>query len=109
MKEDQHTEFKRLFEQVRGGVMATIQREVFQKVQSGQITTGSTTPKTTPKTTRKALLEYIKEHPEATREEMATYLGITIDGVKYHIANLQKEGLLRRTKGRKEGHWEIIA
>jgi len=96
------------FEQVRGGVMATIQREVFQKVQSGQITTGSTTPKTTPKTTRKTLLEYIKEHPEATREEMATYLGITIDGVKYHIAHLQKEGLLRRTKGRKEGHWEII-
>ena len=97
-----------IFEQVRGGVMATIQREVFLKVQSGQITIGSTTPKTTPKTTRKALLEYIQEHPEATREEMATYLGITIDGVKYHIANLQKEGLLRRTKGRKEGLWEII-
>ena len=70
--------------------------------------TESTTPKTTPKTTRNALIAYIMEHPEATREDMATALNLTIDGIKYHIGKLQKDGVLNRVDGRKEGYWEIV-
>ena len=103
------------FEQVRGGIMATIQREVFQKVQSGQITTGSTTPKTTPKTTLKTtlkttqkIIELIRQDSKITIDQMAMELGLTRDGINYNIKKLKKDGRLRRIKDDNGEHWDII-
>jgi len=63
------------------------------------------TQKTTQKTTQK-ILALVKENPQITRNELARVLGISSDGVKYHLDNLKQKGLLRRVGGRKEGHWE---
>ncbi len=69
------------------------------------------TPTTTQKTltaTQKAILDYLKEHPKATRQEVAESLGIiTENGIKYHFSRLQKMGYLMREGGRKLGHWVV--
>ena len=69
------------------------------------------TPTTTQKTltaTQKAILDYLKEHPKATRQEVAESLGIiTENGIKYHFSRLQKMGYLKREGGRKLGHWVV--
>ena len=67
---------------------------------------GDTTQRTTQRTTQKILFA-IKEKPGITREELAGLLGITPDGVKYHLDNLKRKGLIKRVGGRREGVWEI--
>ena len=64
------------------------------------------TQKTTQKTTQK-IIELVKQNPKITREEMSHEIGITPDGVKCHINNLRKAGILKRSGGRKGGHWTI--
>ena len=60
-------------------------------------------------TTQKAILGYLKEHPKATRQEVAEAIGnITEDGIKYNIGRLQQYGCLKREKGRKKGSWIVI-
>ena len=69
--------------------------------------TTDTTQKTLT-TTQKAILDYLKEHPKATRQEVAESLGIiTENGIKYHFSRLQKMGYLKREGGRKLGHWVV--
>ncbi|OGX11260.1 MAG: hypothetical protein A2351_07505 [Omnitrophica bacterium RIFOXYB12_FULL_50_7] len=66
--------------------------------------------KTAQKTTRKQreILEFLKKHPDASREEIASNLsGISESGVKYNLKVLQTKGLLRRLGPDKGGHWEI--
>jgi len=75
-------------------------------------TTGKTTEKkkTTGKTTGKGavLLEHLRFQPQMTITELAELLGLTADGVNYHLRKLQKDGLLLRVGGRKTGHWEVL-
>ena len=60
-------------------------------------------------TTQKEILNYLKEHPQATRQEVALAIGnITDDGVKFNIGKLQQYGLLKRKGGRKFGEWVVI-
>ena len=68
----------------------------------------STTQKTL-NTTQKKILNYLKEHPHATRKDMAVVIGdITEDGIKFNIGKLQQYGLLKREGGRKSGTWVVI-
>ena len=62
---------------------------------------------TTQKTTQK-ILDLIRVNSAITRQELALGVGISEDGVKFHLANLKKEGLLRRVGPDKGGHWEIV-
>ena len=60
-------------------------------------------------TTQKEILNYLKEHPTATRQEVAEAIGnITEDGIKYNIGRLQQYGCLKRDKGRKRGEWIVL-
>lgn len=60
-------------------------------------------------TTQKAILDYLKAHSTATRQEVAKAIGnITEDGVKYNIGKLQQYGRLKRENGRKNGSWVVI-
>ena len=60
-------------------------------------------------TTQKKILNYLKEHPHATRKDMAAVIGdITEDGIKFNIGKLQQYGLLKREGGRKSGTWVVI-
>ncbi len=63
---------------------------------------GSTTQKTTQK-----ILALIRANPQISRKELAAALGITQDGVKFHLANLKKQAVLKRIGPDKGGHWEV--
>ena len=63
-------------------------------------------PKTTQKTTQK-IYALIAEDPAVTRRQLAAVLGISSDGVKYHLRKLQEQGLLRRIGSDKGGHWKV--
>ena len=65
------------------------------------------TQKTTQKTTQK-IIDAITKKSDITQKELATIIGITEDGVKYHITRLRKKGLLKRIGPDKGGHWEIV-
>lgn len=71
--------------------------------------------KTTQKTTQKRiamaqrLLDMIRVNPASSRVDMADALGISTDGVKYHLRRLQEAGRLRRIGPDKGGHWEVQA
>lgn len=113
------------FEQVRGGMLATIPRERFVTINNGTLqksdqeteTTQKTTQKTdsgtetTQKTTEKTtekILRLIKENPSITNKELARLCDITEDGVFYHIKKMKAAGIIRRIGPDKGGHWEIV-
>jgi Predicted transcriptional regulator containing an HTH domain and an uncharacterized domain shared with the mammalian protein Schlafen len=60
-----------------------------------------------PETTQK-LLEVVKHNPQITQNQLAEALGITMDGVKYHIKNLSKKGIIKREGSDRAGEWVII-
>jgi len=65
-----------------------------------------TTPKTTPKI-HDEILHLIGQDPGITKEEIAGHLNITLDGVKYHIKKMTKEGIISWKGPSKGGYWEI--
>ena len=66
-----------------------------------------TTQKTTQKTTQ-MILEVIRKNPFATRAELAEKCGISPDGIKWQLKQMQEKHLIRRIGADKGGHWEII-
>ena len=64
------------------------------------------TQKTTQKT-RDIILHLMKLNPNISQEEIAAEVGISINGVKYHIKKLRGEKLIEREGGRKEGRWIV--
>ena len=80
-----------------------------------QSTTQSTAQSTTQYTTQKLteaqnmILSYLREHPEATRADLNSHIeGITVDGIKYNLARLQKLGLLKRVGSKRYGYWVVL-
>ena len=70
-----------------------------------------TTQKTTQKTTRKTaqkILELIKQDNKITKIRLAELCGISYDGIKWQIDNMQTKGIIRRVGGDNGGHWEIM-
>ena len=55
------------------------------------------------------VLNFFREHPKATIDEMVAELNsLSLGGVKFIIAKLQKKGLLKRVGGRKHGEWKVL-
>lgn len=50
----------------------------------------------------------MKEYPEITEKEMGIQLHVTEDGIRFHIKNMKKEGILKRIGSTKKGEWEIL-
>ena len=59
------------------------------------------------KTTRARILDHLKAEPELTRRELAVRVGVTPDGVKYHLRKLKAAGVLRRVGSDRAGYWEV--
>jgi ATP-dependent DNA helicase RecG len=73
---------------------------------------GDTTQETTQeirKTTQEKILSIIKLNPQVTRNELANKLAITPDGVKYHLRNLTKSGLIHHVGATRKGYWQLTA
>ncbi len=49
----------------------------------------------------------MKEKPTMTRRELATVLGMTGDGVKYHLNQLKSNGVILHVGPTKGGHWVV--
>ena len=67
----------------------------------------------TQKTTQKLndnqikILEYIKENPKITRNELANKLSISSDGVKYNLKQLVDKKIIERIGADNGGYWNI--
>jgi len=73
--------------------------------------TDRTTQETTQETgmaTEEAILLLLREDPSITQKKMASRVGLTPDGVKFHINKLKEKGIIRREGPTKKGRWVII-
>ena len=71
-------------------------------------TNRKTTLKTTRKTTRERILALLRDDPELTRRLLAERVGLTPDGVKYHLNKLRTAGVIRRVGSTRAGRWEVL-
>ena len=71
-------------------------------------TTKETTKKITKITTREKVLELLRDNPQASAKELAEEIGITADGVRYHLDKLKKGGLIYRDGPDKGGRWIVV-
>ena len=82
-----------------------------ETTQEPRVTTQKTTQinsRTTQKSTADRILDCIRAEPQLTRTLLAERVGLSPDGVKYHLKNLKAAGLLRRVGSDRAGHWEVI-
>lgn len=49
------------------------------------------------------ILELVRENPKIKTVEMARMLGLTRDGVNYHLRAMKAKGLLAHARGRRNG------
>ena len=57
---------------------------------------------------RDRILDCLRDEPGLTRSALAERVGLTPDGVKYHLKNLKTAGALRRVGSDRAGHWEVL-
>ncbi|HQA75538.1 MAG TPA: ATP-binding protein [Salinivirgaceae bacterium] len=65
-------------------------------------------PRKAQETTQEKILEAIRNKPEITQREIAQTIGITIDGIKYHIKKMTQAGIIKHEGPTKSGKWVII-
>jgi ATP-dependent DNA helicase RecG len=58
--------------------------------------------------TRVKILELMRANPSVTRVEIAQHIGITLKGADWQIANLKKDGTIKRIGPDKGGCWEVL-
>ena len=74
-------------------------------------TTQKTTQKssgTTRKSARDRIMDCLKAEPGLTRTALAERVGLSPDGVKYHLQNLKAAGVIRRVGSDRAGYWEVL-
>jgi ATP-dependent DNA helicase RecG len=74
----------------------------------GEKGSGVATQETTQETTQEKILGLLRANPATTRVALAKNLGLSADGVKYHLDKLRASGEIRHHGPTKAGHWEII-
>lgn len=60
-----------------------------------------------PKTTRERIVDEIRKNPKISRRTLAEAVGITPDGVKYHLQKLTKAGVICHVGATRSGKWVI--
>jgi ATP-dependent DNA helicase RecG len=75
---------------------------------NGVGTTPNATPITTPITPQQQLRALIQAKPEISQKELASALGLTRDGIKYHLNRMKQDGVIRHTGPARGGRWEIL-
>jgi len=66
------------------------------------------TQETTQETTQERILALLREDSTLTRKVLADRIGITPDGVKYHLDKLRDAGRIRHVGPTKKGRWEVL-
>ena len=88
----------------------TIQKSNFTtQKSSSSIQKSSSTIQKDLEPSQEIVLNYFKEHPNATIDEtVAEIKDLSLGGVKFIIGKLQQKGLLKRVGGRKHGTWQVL-
>lgn len=63
--------------------------------------------KTGTETTQEKILNLIKKNKNITRKSLADIIGITPNGIKYHLDQMKKQGIIKHIGSTKSGYWEI--
>lgn len=74
----------------------------------GVIAETLTAQKPTQMSTQEIILREIRKNPKITRIQLAGIIGISSDGVKYHLQKLSRTGILKRIGSTRYGEWAII-
>lgn len=67
-----------------------------------------TTPITTPITTQDQLVALIQAKPGITQKDLGKVLGLTRDGIKYHLSKMKQAGKIRHVGPMRGGRWEVL-
>ena len=99
-----------VFEEVRGGFMATIKREKFMAIQKGQNVTSPVGSLSVVQLTdrQKENCKMINNNPRISVKEMSLVLSLVERTIKRDLAAMQKMGVLLREGNTSAGHWVII-
>lgn len=92
---------------VAGAATPEATQEVSPTTQETTQETGRTTQETDA-TTQEKIVALLREEPEITMRLIAERIGITQDGVKYHIRKLRASGTIRHVGATKAGSWEVL-
>ncbi len=60
------------------------------------------------RSTRDRIVALLRIDPTLTRAALATHVGLTSEGVKYHLDKLREAGRIRHVGPTKKGRWEIL-
>lgn len=105
--DDRAKEFKVIIERTIQKSDVTTQKEALKDSDTIQKSDSTIQKNLDPSQVR--VLNFFREHPKATIDEMVAELnGLSLGGVKFIIAKLQKNGLLKRVGGRKHGEWKVL-
>ena len=77
-------------------------------VKSVDKTVDRTVDKTACDSTNERILNLLATNPQATQEELARVLGLSVRGIEYAIGTLKKAKRIRKVGGKRFGHWEVI-
>ena len=69
---------------------------------------GSITSKISLTETQSQVVNMLLSTPSMTKKEMAEKLGLSTDGVKYHIKKMTESGIVRYVGTSRNGHWELL-
>ena len=68
----------------------------------------STTPITTPIDGVEGLLDLLRANPGISQTALAQALGLSRDGIKYHLNKLKRLAAIRRIGPARGGHWKVL-
>ena len=111
-----------VFEEVRGGFMATIKREKFMAIQKGHNVTNGVTSDVTSNVSsdvsslsvvqltdrQKKIRELILKDPFVSTQQMSVVLSVVKRTVERDLADMQKKGVLAREGNTSAGHWVLL-
>ncbi|MEQ8763231.1 MAG: ATP-binding protein [Planctomycetota bacterium] len=97
-------------EQVAGEKVETSGETTQETRGTTQETTQETrgTTQETEETTQERILDLLRQEPTLTRRALAERIGITPDGIKYHLDRLREAGRVRHVGPTKKGRWEVL-
>ncbi len=70
--------------------------------------TQETTRETTQERQSDRIIAALRRDPTLTRIQLSAQIGITADGVKFHLDKLRKNGRIRHIGSTKAGSWEVL-
>ena len=83
----------------------TVNRQTTQQETTQETTQERAAPQ---ENARDRILAHLRARPQTTRAELAQVVGLSDDGVKYHLKKLRDDGVIRHVGPTKAGRWEIL-